>query len=90
MAQSSQHSSEDEKLKRDVKEKGQQISQAISDTVGNAAGMAADKARAAQENVNEVAGNMRSAVDSSLKNQPIATLAMAAGVGFLLGALWKS
>ncbi len=90
MAQSSQHSSEDDKLKRDVKEKGQQIAQGISDTVGNAVGMAADKAREAQQGVNEVAGNMRSAVDSSLKNQPITTLAIAAGVGFVLGALWKS
>jgi ElaB/YqjD/DUF883 family membrane-anchored ribosome-binding protein len=38
----------------------------------------------------EVAGNLKSAVDKSVKDQPIVTLAMAAAVGFVLGALWKS
>lgn len=35
-------------------------------------------------------GAMRNAVDTSLKQQPIATLAIAGALGFLLGALWKS
>jgi ElaB/YqjD/DUF883 family membrane-anchored ribosome-binding protein len=38
----------------------------------------------------EVAGNLKGAVDRSVKDQPMATLAMAAAVGFVLGALWKS
>src|SRR5215471_17001822 len=38
----------------------------------------------------EVAGNLKGAVDKSVKDQPMATLAMAAAVGFVLGALWKS
>jgi ElaB/YqjD/DUF883 family membrane-anchored ribosome-binding protein len=38
----------------------------------------------------EVAGNFKGAVDKSLKNQPMATLALAAAIGFVLGALWKS
>jgi ElaB/YqjD/DUF883 family membrane-anchored ribosome-binding protein len=33
---------------------------------------------------------MKSAVDKSIKDQPMATLAAAAVVGFVLGALWKS
>ena len=33
---------------------------------------------------------VRAAVDTSLKQQPMATLAIAGAVGFLLGALWKS
>ena len=32
----------------------------------------------------------RDAVETSLKQQPMATLAIAGAVGFLLGALWKS
>ena len=38
----------------------------------------------------EVAGNFKGAVDRRSKDQPMATLAMAAVVGFVLGALWKS
>ena len=39
---------------------------------------------------NLVAGNVKGAVDKSIKDQPMATLAAAAAVGFMLGALWKS
>ena len=38
----------------------------------------------------EVAGNLKGAVAKSVKDQPMATLAVAAAVGFVLGALWKS
>jgi ElaB/YqjD/DUF883 family membrane-anchored ribosome-binding protein len=38
----------------------------------------------------EVAGNIKGAVDRSVKDQPMATLAMAALIGFVLGAIWKS
>ena len=40
--------------------------------------------------VQEVAGNLKGAVDKSVKDQPMATLAMAAVLGFVLGAIWKS
>lgn len=50
----------------------------------------ADQGRQVQENVAEVAGNLRSAIDTSVKKQPMATLALAAAVGFVLGALWKA
>jgi ElaB/YqjD/DUF883 family membrane-anchored ribosome-binding protein len=33
---------------------------------------------------------VKGAVDKSIKDQPMATLAAAAAVGFVLGALWKS
>ena len=42
------------------------------------------------ERVQEVAGNFKGAVDKSVKDQPMATLAVAAVLGFVLGALWKS
>jgi len=38
----------------------------------------------------EVAGNIKGAVDKSVKDQPMATLALAAAVGFVLGAIWKA
>jgi ElaB/YqjD/DUF883 family membrane-anchored ribosome-binding protein len=38
----------------------------------------------------EVAGNIKGAVDKSVKDQPMATLALAAVVGFVLGAIWKA
>jgi ElaB/YqjD/DUF883 family membrane-anchored ribosome-binding protein len=37
-----------------------------------------------------VAGNFKGALDKSVNEQPMATLAMAAILGFVLGALWKS
>jgi ElaB/YqjD/DUF883 family membrane-anchored ribosome-binding protein len=49
-----------------------------------------DHGREAGEGVQEVAGNLKNAVDRSVKDQPMATLAMVAAVGFVLGAIWKS
>jgi ElaB/YqjD/DUF883 family membrane-anchored ribosome-binding protein len=49
-----------------------------------------DQGREVGERMQEVAGNFKGAVDRSVKDQPMATLAMAAVVGFVLGALWKS
>lgn len=49
-----------------------------------------DQADEATERVQAVAGNMRTAIDKSLSDQPMTTLVLAAAVGFVLGALWKS
>jgi len=61
-----------------------------ADTVEGAASKVAEQGREAGERVQEVAGNIKGAVDKSVKDQPMATLAVAAAVGFVLGALWKS
>ncbi|MGL4494456.1 MAG: DUF883 family protein [Beijerinckiaceae bacterium] len=50
----------------------------------------AEQASEVGEQVSKVAGNMRSAIDKSVNEQPMTTLLMAAAVGFVLGALWKS
>jgi len=50
----------------------------------------AQQGRDAGERVQQVAGNMRTAVDKSVREQPMATLAVAAALGFVIGALWKS
>ncbi|WP_045836180.1 DUF883 family protein [Hyphomicrobium sp. 99] len=67
----------------DIKGKAKQTFDEASDRAQEIAGQA-------RQQVGEVAGNVKSAIDRSVKDQPIATLAMAAAVGFVIGALWKS
>ena len=62
----------------------------VADQAEHFAGRVADQGREAGDKVQEVAGNLKGAVDKSVKDQPMATLAMAAVAGFVLGALWKS
>ena len=50
----------------------------------------AEQGRQATEHVQVVAENFKTAVDKSVKDQPLTTLAVAAGIGFIIGALWKS
>jgi ElaB/YqjD/DUF883 family membrane-anchored ribosome-binding protein len=99
MAQSTQHSGRTGSA--DIKEKATDQFERIADKATDqfnrfadqAEGVAsrvAEQGREAGEKVQEVAGNLKGAVDKSVKDQPMATLAMAAAVGFVLGALWKS
>ena len=62
----------------------------VADQAEEVANRVTERGREAGERVQEVAGNFKGAVDRSVKDQPMATLAMAAVVGFVLGALWKS
>lgn len=50
----------------------------------------ANQGREATEHVQVVADNFKTAVDKSVKDQPLTTLVVAAGIGFVIGALWKS
>lgn len=61
-----------------------------ADSIESVAGRVLDQGREAGERLQEVGGNVKSAVDRSVKDQPMATLAVAAAMGFVLGALWKS
>jgi ElaB/YqjD/DUF883 family membrane-anchored ribosome-binding protein len=61
-----------------------------ADTMEGVATRLTEQGRAAGEQVQEVAGNIKGAVDKSVKDQPMATLAVVAALGFVLGALWKS
>jgi ElaB/YqjD/DUF883 family membrane-anchored ribosome-binding protein len=99
MAQSTQHSGRTGSA--DIKEKATDQFERMTDKATDqfnrfadqAEGVAsrvAEQGREAGEKVQEVAGNLKGAVDKSVKDQPMATLAMAAAVGFVLGALWKS
>jgi ElaB/YqjD/DUF883 family membrane-anchored ribosome-binding protein len=62
----------------------------MADQAEDVANRVAERGREAGERVQEVAGNFKGAVDKSVKDQPMATLAVAAVIGFVLGALWKS
>ena len=50
----------------------------------------AEQGREVGARLQEVTGNFKGALDKSIKDQPMATLAGAAIVGFVLGAIWKS
>ena len=60
----------------------------VAGQVEGYASEAMDKLR--ETGAGEVAGNIKGAVDKSIKDQPMATLALAAVVGFVLGAIWKA
>jgi ElaB/YqjD/DUF883 family membrane-anchored ribosome-binding protein len=74
----------------DLKDKATDQIRRATDQAQDTAARLADQGREAGERMQEVAGNFKGAVDKSLKDQPMATLATAALVGFVLGALWKS
>lgn len=63
----------------DLKNKAKQSFDEASDRASDIAGQAS-----------QVAGNVKGAIDKSVKDQPITTLLAAAAVGFVIGALWKS
>lgn len=62
----------------------------VAEKAGEAARTMAEHGREAGQHVQEVAGHMKGAISKSVKEQPMVTLALAAAVGFVVGALWKS
>ena len=91
MAQTNQQYTNDAgKSVHDLRVKAEDQLDKMADHVESAVKTAAERGREVGDNVQQVAGNLKSAVDSSVKDQPMATLAMAAALGFVLGAIWKS
>src|SRR5262249_38836980 len=67
-------------------------SRAASNIQSNIEGVMSDataKGQEAVDAVREVGDNLADAIDESLKKRPYTTLALAAGLGFLLGAIWR-
>jgi ElaB/YqjD/DUF883 family membrane-anchored ribosome-binding protein len=62
----------------------------VADQVESVASRVAEQGREMGDQVGQVADRFKGAVDKSVKEQPMTTLALAAVVGFVLGALWKS
>ena len=62
----------------------------VADQATDLADRAVEQGREVGAMAQKAPAAMRDAFDTSLKQQPMATLAIACAVGFLLGALWKS
>lgn len=90
MAQTGHYQSELGKKAADVRDRAAEQFDKAADNVEGMVKSISDRGREVGEDVQAVAGNIKSAVDTSIKDQPMATLAIAAAVGFVLGALWKS
>ena len=72
---------------------GQRVSSAadrVSDKIGGLSATAQEKGTAVAKSSKEVAGTMRDAIVELARSQPLTTVAMAIGAGFLLGAIWRS
>ena len=89
MAQTSQYGGRSDFSDKtsDLKDKATDQFKKAADRAEGIATSASDQMREVGDRAGEVAGNFKSAVDKSVR---MATLAMAAAVGFVLGALWKS
>ena len=74
----------------DVKDAAMDQIEKASATAGRVVESVAEGARDAGEKVQEVASTVDTTVRQSLKDQPMATLAVVVALGFVLGALWKS
>lgn len=90
MAQGTSYSSQAGNAVHEIREKASEKIDQVADGVEDAIKTVQQRGREAGDNVQQVAGNFKSAVDTSIKEQPMATLALAAAVGFVLGAIWKS
>ena len=90
MAQSTQFTSGPSGAKHDLRETATRQFDKVADQVEGAVKSVTERGRDVGHDVQEVAGNIKTAVDTSVKDQPMATLAVAAVVGFVLGALWKT
>ena len=90
MAQASQHGDQSHGFKEAAAERVENVAEratdqlkGMADRASAAAGRVAEQGREAGQRVQDVAGNLKGAVDKSIREQPMATLALAAVVGFL-------
>ena len=74
----------------DLKEKAHEGLDKASQHMAGMAHQAQQQAGVVGENMKQVASNLDTAMRRSIQEQPMTTLALAAAVGFVLGAIWKS
>jgi ElaB/YqjD/DUF883 family membrane-anchored ribosome-binding protein len=67
----------------------QRASSRVKSSVDGVMSDAQEKGQEAADAMRDVSDNLVAAIDESLKKRPYATLAMAGGIGFLLGAMWR-
>jgi ElaB/YqjD/DUF883 family membrane-anchored ribosome-binding protein len=61
----------------------------VAENAEEIAGKVAEHAREYGQKAQEAVKNFKPYVDKSMREQPMATLGVAAVIGFVLGALWK-
>ena len=96
MAKASPYSDEETVVKEraterveDMAERATDQLRSMADRASGTASRMAEQGREAGERVQDVAGNFKGAVDKSVREQPMATLALVAIAGFVLGTMWK-
>lgn len=70
-------------------DKAKNLAIGAMESIEPAAGAVAEKAGQVAARVDEVSTDLNTALRKSLDERPMATLAIAAGLGVVLGALWK-
>jgi ElaB/YqjD/DUF883 family membrane-anchored ribosome-binding protein len=90
MAQGNPYTNDATSAVHDIRDKASEQLDRAASRVEGAARTVYSRSGEVSDNVQEVAGNLKSAVDTSIRDQPMATLAVAAVLGFVLGAIWKS
>ena len=61
----------------------------VTESAEEMAGKVAEQAREYSEKAQEAVKQFKPYVEKSMRDQPMATLGVAAVIGFVLGALWK-
>lgn len=74
----------------DLKDRAFEQIDKLAGQVEGAAKSMRNQGREMGEQVQVVTDNFKSALDKSVRDQPLTTLAMTAAVAFVIGALWKS
>jgi ElaB/YqjD/DUF883 family membrane-anchored ribosome-binding protein len=74
----------------DLKERATEGIERMARQAEGAARAVGEQGREMTEQVQVVAENFKTALDKSIREQPVTTLALTAAVAFVIGALWKS
>jgi ElaB/YqjD/DUF883 family membrane-anchored ribosome-binding protein len=74
----------------DIKGPVKDATRTAKQNIDSVAGEIDKAANKATKQVSAIGGNVQSAIDNSLSDSPYTTLLMAAAVGFVVGAIWKS
>jgi ElaB/YqjD/DUF883 family membrane-anchored ribosome-binding protein len=97
MAQSAPPRGQATSAAQDIKQKATEQFERMADratdqfkNIADQAEQVVDQGHVVGQRVQQAAENFKGAVDKSVKTQPVMTLMVAAAVGFVLGALWKS
>ncbi len=84
------HQAREGDIAASLKDKTAEQIDKLTGQVEGAAKAVRDQGREMGEQVQVVADNFKTALDKSVRDQPLTTLALTAAMAFVIGALWKS